>query len=118
MILLTNNTNDEIDEDFSEDDDSNSDSDYCFSGTESDDTSGDEHISQEDDSSDSYVSNHDINVDKQPDTIEKGGIVWSTQKIPSSGRLRATNILKKKSSIVGNFQTITDAFKLFITNDI
>ncbi|CAF3081518.1 unnamed protein product [Rotaria sp. Silwood2] len=109
----------EPDDDISEDEKLESDSDYLFSGTESDDTSTDECISKEDDSTDSYVSDDDdINSNTQPDTIEKGGVTWSAQNNKSSGRFRATNILKKKSGSVTTVQTIFDVFKLFFTNDI
>ncbi|CAF4667199.1 unnamed protein product, partial [Rotaria sp. Silwood2] len=109
----------EPDDDISEDEKLESDSDYLLSGTESDDTSTDECISKEDDSTDSYVSDDDdINSNTQPDTIEKGGVTWSAQNNKSSGRFRATNILKKKSGSVTTVQTIFDVFKLFFTNDI
>ncbi len=57
--ILTPNNTDEFDNNISEDDESNSDPDY-LSETESDDTSTDECISKEDESSDSNVSNDDI----------------------------------------------------------
>lgn len=89
----------------SEDDESNSDTDYHISETESDDISTDEFISCNEDSSDSYVSDNDLSdphVDKnisehvQPEFIEKNGISWSNQKIQAPGRLPATHIFKKK----------------------
>lgn len=111
----------EFDNNISEDDGLYSDPDYSISETESDDTSTDECISKEDDSSDSsnsYMSDDDINIDTQPESIKKDGITWSTEKTTAPGRFRAVNILKKKPGPVTKIQTMVDAFKLFITNDI
>ncbi|CAF0871595.1 unnamed protein product [Rotaria sordida] len=55
-ILTDNDNNNEFDDTVFEGDESNSDSDYSSSGTESDDTSTDECILKEDDSSDSHIS--------------------------------------------------------------
>jgi len=99
QILLSDNT-DEIDNDFTEDVESNSDSDYSPSETESDDTSTDECISKEDELSDSYMSdNNDIITNTQPEFVEKNGITWSRNNTVGHGRLRATNIIKKKPGV-------------------
>jgi hypothetical protein len=117
--ILTPNNTDEFDNNISEDDESSSDPDY-LSETESDDTSTDECISKEDESSDSNVSNDDMYIDTnaQPETIEKGGLLWLKHRSTAPGRLPATNIIKKKPGSVTTVQTIKEAFKLFITNEI
>ncbi|CAF4730885.1 unnamed protein product, partial [Rotaria sp. Silwood2] len=102
---------------------------YHISGIESDDTSTDEFISQNEDSSDSHASNDDLSdsyvIDHndmskhaQPDFIEKNGVSWSSQKTQAAGRLRTISILKRKSASITAIQTIVDAFRLFITEDI
>jgi hypothetical protein len=124
----TSNSTNEFDN-ISEDDESNSDTDYHISETESDDISTDEFISHNEDLSDSYASDNDlsdsyVNDDNdtckhaQPEFVEKNGISWSSQKTQVLGRLRATNILKKKFGSITSIQTMIDAFRLFITKDI
>ncbi|CAF1177060.1 unnamed protein product [Rotaria sordida] len=126
--ISTSNSTNEFDN-ISEDDESNSDTDYHISGIESDDTSTDEFISQNEDSSDSYASDDDLSDSHvndhndmfkhaQPDFIEKNGVSWSSQKTQAAGRLRTMNILKRKSGSITSIQTIVDAFRLFITEDI
>jgi hypothetical protein len=91
-------------DDISEDDESNSDTDYHISETESDDISTDEFISHNEDLSDSYASDNDlsdsyVNDDNdmckhaQPKFVEKNGISWSSQKTQVPGCLRAVNVL-------------------------
>ncbi|CAF4469013.1 unnamed protein product, partial [Rotaria sp. Silwood2] len=119
--IITTNTIDEFDTNIFEDDESNSDSDYLSeTESESHDTSTDECISKEDESCDPNVSDDIIHLDinAQPETIEKDGLLWSTQKSTAPGRLRATNVMKKKPSSVTAVQTIIETFKLFITNEI
>jgi hypothetical protein len=90
----------------SEDDESNFDTDFHISKTESDEISTDEFISQNEDSSDLYASdndlsdsyindNNDIFKHAQPEVVEKNGSSWSSQKTQVPGRLSAINILKK-----------------------
>ncbi|CAF1552273.1 unnamed protein product, partial [Rotaria sordida] len=57
--MSTSNSTKEFDN-ISEDDESNSDTDYHISGIESDDTFTDEFISQNEDSSDYYASDDDL----------------------------------------------------------
>ncbi|CAF1454756.1 unnamed protein product [Rotaria sordida] len=116
-ILITDNTN-EFTDNISEDDESNSDPDYSFSDTESDDTSTDERISNEEDSSDAHISNDDTQINAQPESIEKGGVSWSTQRPTVQGRVHAINIMKTKPGPVTVIQTMMDAFKLFLTDEI
>jgi hypothetical protein len=88
----------------SKDDESNSDTDYHISETESDDISTDEFISQNEDSFDPYAGDDDLsdsyaNDDNdifkhaQPEVVEKNGISYSSQKTQVPGCLRAINIL-------------------------
>lgn len=118
--IYLRNDNDDLDNTVSEDDKSgsDSDSDYCGSETESNDTSTDEYISKDDDSSDSYATDNDININTQPDSLEKNGIRWTKECNTNHGRLRATNIIKKKSGAVTSVNTIVDAFKLFLIDEI
>ena len=111
-------TTDEVEENVSEDEESNSDPDFSLSESESDDTSTDEHVSENDNSSDSYTNDDDIHVNIQPDTIEKNGVVWSKEKPKAAGRLHATNILKTRPGPVTKIRTILEGFKLFFTNEI
>ncbi|CAF1167844.1 unnamed protein product [Rotaria sordida] len=126
--MSTSNSTNEFDN-ISEDDESNPDTDYNISGIESDDTSTDEFISQNEDSSDSYASDDDLSDSHvndhndmfkhaQPDFIEKNGVSWSSQKTQAAGRLRTMNILNRKPGSITSIQTIVDAFRLFITEDI
>lgn len=114
----TSNSTNEFDN-ISEDDESNSDTDYHISETESDDISTDEFISQNEDSSDSYASDNDLSDSyvhddndivkhAQPEFVEKNGISWSSQKTQVPGRLSAINILLKKSGSITPFQTMID----------
>ncbi|CAF3845480.1 unnamed protein product, partial [Rotaria sp. Silwood1] len=68
-ILLsdTNGTDDYI----TDDQELDLDSDFDTSAIESDDTSTDEHISEESDSSNSDTGENDIFTNSQPETIEK-----------------------------------------------
>ncbi|CAF1224457.1 unnamed protein product [Adineta steineri] len=118
--IYLRNDNDDLDNTVSEDDKSSSgsDSDYCGSETESNDTSTDEYISKDDDSSDSYAADNDTNINIQPDTLEKNGVRWTKECNSNHGRLRATNILKKKAGAVTSVNTIVDAFKLFLIDEI
>ncbi|CAF4003297.1 unnamed protein product, partial [Rotaria sp. Silwood1] len=100
------------------DDESNPDSDYSVSETESDDTSTDECILTEDDSSDSHISDDNINTNTQPESVEKYGVTWSIQNSKDHGRLRAASIMKKKSGAITAVYTIEDALKLFLINNI
>ncbi|CAF1236584.1 unnamed protein product [Rotaria sordida] len=116
-ILITDNTN-EFTDNISEDDESNSDPDYSFSDTESDDTSTDECISNEEDSSDAHVSDDDTQINAQPESIEKGGVSWSTQRPTVQGRVHAINIMTTKPGPVTVIQTMMDAFKFSLTDEI
>ncbi|CAF1619910.1 unnamed protein product, partial [Didymodactylos carnosus] len=116
--ILDSHGNNEFDIDSPEDDESDSDTDYHVSGIESNDTSADEHISQEEDSSDCYVSDDDKLDETQPESIEKNGVTWSTKRTTVAGRLAAVNIFKRKPGPVTSTQTILEAFKLFFTNDL
>lgn len=50
--------------------------------TESDDTSTNEHISEESNSSISDIDQGDIVADIQPETLEKAGVTWSIHPNP------------------------------------
>ncbi|UJR18471.1 hypothetical protein I4U23_005377 [Adineta vaga] len=116
-ILLNNNNNgigDSINEDLESDSD---DDDYKPSVSDSADTSADEHISNQYDSSDSDV-NQDSSLEFQPSEIEKNGIVWSNDPSPVPGRICAANIMKKRAGCITKVHSILDCFKLFITNEI
>ncbi|CAF4047636.1 unnamed protein product [Rotaria sordida] len=91
-ILITDNTN-EFTDNISEDDESNSDPDYSFSDTESDNSSTDECISKED-SSDAHFNDDDTHINAQSESIEKGGVSWSTQRPTVQGRVHFINIMK------------------------
>ncbi|CAF0970366.1 unnamed protein product [Rotaria sordida] len=116
-VLMTNSTN-EYDKNISEDEESNSDPDYLGAETESDDTSTDEHISKKDDSSDSDNTDDDTVINNQPESAEKNGVLWTTQTTAAHSRLYVINIMKKKPGAVTAVQTIMDAFKFFITDEI
>ncbi|CAF1258452.1 unnamed protein product [Rotaria sordida] len=92
-ILLTDEH--EINNNFSDNQGSDSDSEYDFVATESDDTSNSEHISEESDLSNSDTEQDDVVTANQPETLQKDD-PGPTIKI----------------------QTILDAFKLFSTNEI
>ncbi|CAF1008288.1 unnamed protein product [Didymodactylos carnosus] len=86
---------------------------------ESDDTSTNEHISEESNKSNSDDDDQcDVYTDDQPETLEKAGIIWSIHAKPAKGRIPAVNIIKKKLGPITKVQTILDAFKLFFTNEI
>ncbi|CAF1044065.1 unnamed protein product [Rotaria sordida] len=109
-ILITDNTN-EFTDNISEDDESNSDPDYSFSNTESDDTSTDECISKED-SSYAHFSDDDTHINAQPKSTEKGGVSWSTERPTVQGRVHAINIMKTTPpDPVTVIQTMMDVFK-------
>ncbi|CAF1384390.1 unnamed protein product [Adineta ricciae] len=112
----------DLDSIISKDDDSKSDRSFSPAETESDDTSTDELISNEDDSSPSTSNDGDddetVHPTGQPESVEKGGIVWTTESKSVHGRLQKINILKKKPGEATSVETIIDAFKLFITDDI
>jgi hypothetical protein len=89
--FLANTTNDS-DQSISEDDDSTSDLPNSVSETESDDTSTDEYISHEDDSTDSDTNDsdkEDTPPKNQPESVGKGGVVWSIQVSEARGHFRA-----------------------------
>ena len=101
----------------SEDDDSNSDRNDSVSETESDDTSNDEYVSQENDSDDSVSSideeePHSMNQSESP---EKGGVLWSKYGIKAHGRFRAVHMLNGKNSTVLDWKHVLDClFKLVL----
>ncbi len=115
MLLTDRNETDENVHDYPNFD---SDNEYDPIDTESDDTSTDEHISEQFDSSDSDVDHRDIVADSQPETLQKGGAIWSAHPSPAEGRIPAANIMKRKPGFTTKIQTILDAFKLFFTNEI
>ncbi|CAF1187133.1 unnamed protein product [Rotaria sordida] len=115
-ILITDNTN-EFTDNISEDDESNSDPDYSFSDTESDNSSTDECISKED-SSDAHFNDDDTHINAQSESIEKGGVSWSTQRPTVQGRVHFINIMKTTPGPITVIQTMMDAFKLFLTDEI
>ena len=49
---------------------------------------------------------------------EKAGIVWSIHTNPAQSRTPAANIIKTKPGPITKVQTISDAFKLFLVNEI
>lgn len=108
-----------VDDFVSEDQESISDSDFSESVSESDDTSTEEHISVDSDSSDSDIDENDgVSTLVQPEKLEKGGVVWSTDPLARHGRLRATDIIKTKPGFPTKVPSIFEAFKLFLTNEI
>ena len=109
---------DTIEDDHVVDEDSDSDNDPDFVLVESDDTSADEHISEESNLSSSDDDQCGVYRGGQPETLEKAGIIWSIHANPVQGRIPAANIIKKKPGPITKVQTILDAFKLFITNEI
>ncbi|CAF1508164.1 unnamed protein product [Rotaria sordida] len=114
---MTNSTN-EFGKNISDYDESNSDPDYSVGEIKSDDTSADESISKEDDSLDSNSTDDNIDINSQPESIEKNGVLWTTETSAAHGRLHAINIMKMKPGAVTTVQIIMDAFKLFITDEI
>ncbi|CAF1560916.1 unnamed protein product [Rotaria sordida] len=92
ILLTDNNESDDI----GDGQDSDSDSEYDPIVTESDDTSTNEHISEESDLSNSDIDQSDIATDSQPETLKKAGVTWSIHSIPVQGRISAANIMKKK----------------------
>ena len=108
-----------VDDFVSDDQESISDSDFSESVSESDDTSTEEHISVDSDSSDSDIDENDgVSTLVQPEKLEKGGVVWSTDPLARHGRLRATDIIKTKPGFPTKVPSIFEAFKLFLTNEI
>ena len=91
-ISLSNNTTD-LGNCTSEDDDSSSDHDFPDTETESDDTSAAEHISNEDVSTESTRDDEDdaedTHFNAQPQSTEKGGIIWTTKTTTARGRFQA-----------------------------
>ncbi|CAF2682152.1 unnamed protein product [Rotaria sp. Silwood2] len=110
---------DTIEDDYVTGEDSDSDNDSDFVPIQSDDTSTNEHISEESDISNSDGDDHcDVYTDDQPETLEKAGIIWSIHANPAQGRIPVANIIKTKPGPITKVQTILDAFKLFLTNEI
>ncbi|CAF2367531.1 unnamed protein product [Rotaria sp. Silwood2] len=56
---------------------SDSDREYDFVATESDDTSDSEHISEDFDSSNSDIEQGDVVTISEPETLQKAGTTWS-----------------------------------------
>ncbi|CAF4104055.1 unnamed protein product, partial [Didymodactylos carnosus] len=69
--------------------DSDSNNDYDYVASESDDISTDEHVSEESDSSNSDIDQGDVATDTQPQILEKAGVVWSINPNPVQGRISA-----------------------------
>ena len=107
QIFSTDET--EIDNGINDNQDSDPDSEYDPIVTESDDTSTNEHISEESNSSISDI---------QPETLEKAGVTWSIHPNPVQGRIAATNIIKTRLGPTTTPKIISDAFKLFFTSEI
>ncbi|CAF4217096.1 unnamed protein product, partial [Rotaria sordida] len=80
---------------------SDSDSEYDFVATESDNTSNSEHISEESHLSNSDIEQGDVITASQPETLQKDGITRSMYPNLEQSRI-----------------TILNAFKLFFTNEI
>ena len=117
--LLTD-VSDDSDKNISEDDNSNSDRDDSVSETESDDKSNDDYVPQGNDSDDSVssIDEEEMHPMNQPESLEKGGVLWSKHGTKARGRFGAVNVLKRKLGDVTSVRTIMDAFKLFITDEI
>ena len=92
-ILLTD-MNNGFSQNISEDGDSNSDCGNSGSETKSDDTSTDEYISQENDSDSSAgaTEEDEIRSTDQPESVGKGGVVWSIRTTKAQGRLFLSNL--------------------------
>ena len=84
-VIMINSTND-FDKKSSKDDESNSDTDYSNLEKESDDTSADEYISKENDSSASGSTGDDTDISNPPECIEKNGVLWTTEINKARGR--------------------------------
>ncbi|CAF3508775.1 unnamed protein product [Rotaria socialis] len=91
--------------DIGDDADSDLNSEYDLIVTESDDTSTNEHISEESDSSNSDIDQSDIPIDIQPETLQKVGVTWSKHSVLVKDRISAANIMKQKP---GAITTILD----------
>ncbi|CAF1300771.1 unnamed protein product [Rotaria sordida] len=76
---------------------SDSDSEYDFVGTESDDRSNSEHISEESDLSNFDIEQGDVVTTSQPETLQKDGIIRSMYPKLEESRIAAANIMKKKA---------------------
>ncbi|CAF1182281.1 unnamed protein product [Rotaria sordida] len=76
---------------------SDSDSEYDFVGTESVDTSNNEHISEESDLSNFDIEQGDVVTTSQPETLQKDGIIRSMYPKLEESRIAAANIMKKKA---------------------
>ena len=95
---------DTIEDSYVTSENSDSDNDSDFMPIESDDTSTNEHISEEFDILNLDDDDQcDVYTDDQPEILEKAGIVWSTHANPAQGRIPATNIIKTKPSLFCNF---------------
>src|ERR1700722_16499682 len=92
-ILLTDKN--EMDDDIIDGQDSDLDSEYDIAATESDDTSANEHISGQSDSSNSDIDQGDTVTDSQPEPLQKAGATWSIHPNSVQGRISAANIMKK-----------------------
>ncbi|CAF1486160.1 unnamed protein product [Rotaria sordida] len=115
-ILLTDEH--EINNNFSDNQGSDSDSEYDFVATESDDTSNSKHISEESDLSNSDTEQDDVVTANQPETLQKDDVTWTMHPNLEQSCIAAANIMKKKPGPTIKIQTILDAFKLFSTNEI
>ncbi|CAF3180420.1 unnamed protein product [Rotaria socialis] len=98
--------------DIGDDADSDLNSEYDLIVTESDDTSTNEHISEESDSSNSDIDQSDIPIDIQPETLQKVGVTWSKHSVLVKDRISAANIMKQKPGAITTVQSNLDAFKL------
>ena len=80
--------------------------------------STDEYISKEDELLDFHSTDDDIDINSQPESLDKNGVLWTTQATTACSRLYAINIMKTKPSAVTAIQTIMDTFQVFITNEV
>ncbi|CAF4794870.1 unnamed protein product [Rotaria sp. Silwood2] len=92
-ILLADEN--EISDDFSDNQGSDSNSEYDFVATESDDISDGEHISKESDSLNSEGEQSDVITASQPEILQKAGTTWSMHPNLVENRIAAANIIKK-----------------------
>ena len=83
---------------------------------ESGNISTSEHISEESDILNSDDDDQcDVYTDDQPEILEKAGTVRSIYTNPAQS---AANVIITKPGPLTKVQTISDAFKLFMTNEI
>ncbi|CAF1270130.1 unnamed protein product [Didymodactylos carnosus] len=116
ILFTSDNDNAVVDNDASE-----SDSDFEISAIEPDDTSTDEQISKEDESSGSDIDGgaHDaIGQNPQPKSIEKASVTWSRDQTSAQGRIHAENIMKIRAGSITAVESILCAFRLFFTDEI